>query len=166
MGHPTERHLLRAKDHMDGHYAEALDIGAIADAAGYSRAHFSREFRRVFGVSPREYLITRRLQRAATLLRNTDRSVAAVCHAVGLTSVGSFTAAFTRTYGMSPTAYRDRFPPAAAHAVVPSCVVRFHATPGRVKEPRRRDGTAQVSTIREGPDASRLASVAAVEESR
>jgi AraC-like DNA-binding protein len=119
---------------MDGHYAEPLSVGAIADTAGYSRAHFSREFRRVFGLSPRAYLITRRLERAATLSRNTDRSVAEVCHAVGLTSVGSFTAAFTRTYGMSPTAYRERFAPAAVHVVVPTCVVRLHTTPARVKE--------------------------------
>jgi AraC-like DNA-binding protein len=134
VGHPLERHLLRAKDLMDGHYAESLGIGAIAAAAGYSRAHFSREFRRVFGVSPREYLITRRLERAATLLRSTDRSVADVCHAVGWTSVGSFTAAFTRTCGTSPTSYRRRFLPAVAQAVVPTCVVRFHTTPARVKE--------------------------------
>jgi AraC-like DNA-binding protein len=134
VGHPLERHLLRAKDLMDGHYAESLSIGAIADAAGYSRAHFSREFRRVFRVSPREYLITRRLERAAALSRSTHKSVAELCHAVGLTSVGSFTTAFTRTYGMSPTSYRDRFPPATAQPVVPTCVLRFHTTPARVKE--------------------------------
>jgi AraC-like DNA-binding protein len=161
---------LRAKDLMDGHYADPLDIEAIADAAGYSPAHFSREFRRVFGVSPREYLITRRLQRAGALLRNTDRSVAAVCHAVGLTSVGSFTAAFTRTYGMSPTAYRKQFPPAAAQAVVPLCVVGFRTTPQRVKEPKRQAGGMQVSTNREDSDACSLpnvrADVDAVEEWR
>ncbi len=149
MGQPIERHLLRAKDIMDGQYAEALDVGAIADAAGYSRAHFSRQFRRVFGVSPHEYLITRRLQRAAALLRSTDRSVAAVCHDVGLTSVGSFTAAFARTFGMSPTSYRAQFPPAAAQAVVPSCVVRFHTTPVRVKEFNTSSSDVQVSTNRE-----------------
>lgn len=136
MGQPLERHLLRAKDLMDGRYAEPLDLTAIAEAAGYSRAHFSREFRRVFGSSPRAYLITRRLERAAALLRTTDLGVAEVCHAVGLTSVGSFTAAFGRTYGASPTAYRAQFPPASALAVVPACVVRFHSTPGRVKEVR------------------------------
>ncbi|TSD99856.1 helix-turn-helix transcriptional regulator [Skermania sp. ID1734] len=134
---------------MDGHYAESLDIGAMAAAAGYSRAHFSREFRRVFAASPRQYLITRRLERAAALLRNTDRSVAAVCHAVGLTSVGSFTAAFGRTYGMSPTSYRAQFPPAAAQAVVPVCIVRFYTTPVRVKESEISAGVGQVSTNRE-----------------
>lgn len=142
VGHALERHLLRAKDVMDGRFAEPLDVDEIAAASGYSRAHFSREFRRVFGASPREYLITRRLERAAALLRDTERSIAEVCHAVGLTSVGSFTSAFTRTYGVSPTAYRVQFPPAAApaaaRAVVPSCIVRFHTRPARVKESERR----------------------------
>lgn len=134
MGHPIERHLLRAKDLIDGRYAEPLDLDDLAKASGYSRAYFSRAFRAAYGVSPREYLITRRLERAAALLRTTDRSVAAICHDVGLTSVGSFTSAFTRTYGRSPAAYRQEHPPAAAYAVVPECVLRFHATRGRVKQ--------------------------------
>jgi len=134
VGHPIERHLLRAKDLIDGRYAEPLDLDALAKASGYSRAYFSRAFRTAYGVSPREYLITRRLERAASLLRTTDRSVAEVCHAVGLTSVGSFTTAFTRTYGRSPTTYRQEHPPAAAYAVVPDCIIRFRATRGRVKE--------------------------------
>jgi len=155
----VERHLLRAKDLMDGRFAEPLDLGAIADAAGYSRAHFSREFRRVFGSSPRAYLITRRLERAAALLRDTDHPVARVCHGVGLTSVGSFTAAFTRTFGLTPTAYRAQFPPASARAVVPTCVVRLHATPARVAEPAGR-GQHDSSSGRDGPPASpRLKSV-------
>ena len=137
MPQPIERHLLRAKDLMDGRYAEPLDLDAMAQASGYSRAYFSRAFRAAYGVSPREYLITRRLERAAALLRTTDRSVTEVCHLVGLTSVGSFTTAFTRTYGRSPSAYRRDFPPAAAYAVVPECVVRFHATRARVKESAR-----------------------------
>ncbi len=73
----------------------------MARAAGLSRAHFSREFSRAFGVSPHAYLLTRRLERAAALLRTTDRSVAEICSAVGLSSVGSFTTSFTRTFGIS-----------------------------------------------------------------
>ena len=103
----------------------------MAAAAGLSRAHFSREFRRAFGESPHAYLLTRRLERAASLLRFTDRSVADICFSVGLQSVGSFTTSFTRTYGVSPTAYRATFPPAVAHAVVPSCVVRAYGRPQR-----------------------------------
>jgi AraC-like DNA-binding protein len=126
---PPARHLLRAKDLADARYFEPLEVDDLAEAAGLSRAHFSREFRRAFGESPHAYLLTRRLERAAALLRATDRSVADICLSVGLQSVGSFTTSFTRTYGASPTAYRDAFPPAAHQALVPACVVRLHARP-------------------------------------
>jgi AraC-like DNA-binding protein len=128
---PTARHLVRAKDLADARYFEALDVGDLAAAAGLSRAHFSREFRRAFGESPHAYLLTRRLERAAALLRNTDRSVTEICFAVGLQSLGSFTTSFTRTYGVSPTAYRSAFPPAAHLALVPSCVLRAYGRPQR-----------------------------------
>src|SRR3954462_3370649 len=121
---PTTRHLLRARDLADARYADPLGVDDLARAAGLSRAHFSREFRRAFGESPHAYLLTRRLERAAALLRGTDRSVAAICFSVGLQSVGSFTTSFTRTFGISPTAYRASFPPAAQQARVPACVVR------------------------------------------
>jgi AraC-like DNA-binding protein len=126
---PPARHLLRAKDLADARYAEPLGVDDLAHAAGLSRAHFSREFRRTFGESPHSYLLTRRLERAAALLRSTDHSVAEICFSVGLQSVGSFTTSFTRTFGMSPTAYRDTFPPAADYARVPACIVRLHARP-------------------------------------
>src|SRR6202030_1253219 len=113
---PPARHLLRAKDAADSRYFEALDVEDLARAAGLSRAHFSREFRRAFGESPHAYLLTRRLERAASLLRTTDHSVAEICFSVGLRSVGSFTSSFTRTYGVSPTGYRVRYPPAADYA--------------------------------------------------
>src|SRR5438105_13409734 len=128
---PPERHLLRAKDLADARYFERLGVDDLARAAGLSRAHFSREFRRAFGESPHAYLLTRRLERAAALLRTTDRSVADICFTVGLQSVGSFTTSFTRTFEMSPTAYRERFPPAADYALVPACVVRFYSRPQR-----------------------------------
>jgi AraC-like DNA-binding protein len=126
---PPARYLLRAKDLADARYYEPLDVGALAHAAGLSRAHFSREFRRAFGESPHAYLLTRRLERAAALLRGTDRSVADICFAVGLQSVGSFTSTFTRTFGVSPTAYRARFPSAATFALVPACVLRAYSRP-------------------------------------
>jgi AraC-like DNA-binding protein len=103
---PTARHLLRAKDLADARYFEPLGVNDMARAAGLSRAHFSREFRRVFGDPPHAYLLTRRLERAAALLRHTDRSVTDICLSVGLRSLASFTTSFTRAYGMSPTAYR------------------------------------------------------------
>jgi AraC-like DNA-binding protein len=126
---PPARHLLRAKDLADARYFEPLEVDDLARSAGLSRAHFSREFRRAFGESPHAYLLTRRLERAAALLRNTDRSVAEVCLAVGLQGVGSFTTSFKRNYGMTPTAYRDAHPPALSQAVVPACVVRAYARP-------------------------------------
>ena len=128
---PPARHLLRAKDLVDVRYFEPLGVDDMARAAGLSRAHFSREFRRTFGESPHAYLLTRRLERAAAMLRTTDRSVADICFSVGLQSVGSFTTSFTRTFGISPTAYRARFPPAADYALVPACVVRFYGRPQR-----------------------------------
>jgi AraC-like DNA-binding protein len=128
---PTARHLLRARDLADRRYTEPLDVDDLAAAAGLSRAHFSREFRRAFGESPHGYLLTRRLERAAALLRTTDRSVAEICFSVGLSSVGSFTTSFKRAFGATPTAYRAAFPPAAHLALIPSCVMRAYARPQR-----------------------------------
>ena len=126
---PPARHLVRARDLADARYFEPLGVDDLARAARLSRAHFSREFRRAFGESPHSYLLTRRLERAAALLRGTDRSVADICLAVGLRSVGSFTTSFTRVYGMPPTAYRARFPPAADYALIPACVLRAYGRP-------------------------------------
>ncbi|MDQ3721125.1 MAG: helix-turn-helix transcriptional regulator [Actinomycetota bacterium] len=128
---PAARHLLRAKDLADARYADPLEVEDLARAAGLSRAHFSREFRAAFGESPHSYLLTRRLERAAALLRSTDRPVADVCLSVGLTSLGSFTSSFSRTYGMSPAAYRAAHPPASDDARVPACVVRAYGRPQR-----------------------------------
>ena len=123
------RHLLRAKDLMDARYRERLDVGTLARAARLSPAHFSREFRRAFGESPHQYLLTRRLERAAALLRTTDRTVADICFTVGLRSLGSFTTSFGQTFGLSPTAYRSAHPPAADRARIPTCVLRAWARP-------------------------------------
>src|SRR3954452_24049156 len=118
------RHLLRAKDLADAHYADPLEGDALARAAGLSKAHFSREFRRTFGESPYVYLLTRRLERAAALLRNTDYTVAEICFEFGLQGVGSFTTSFKRMFGMTPTAYRAACPPSSSQARVPACIVR------------------------------------------
>jgi AraC-like DNA-binding protein len=124
--HPA-RHLLRAKDLVDARYSEPLDVSALARAARLSPAHFSRAFRRTFGETPHQYLLTRRLERAAALLRDTDRTVAEICFDVGLRSVGSFTTSFGRAYGLSPTAYRATYPPAATRARIPTCVLQAYA---------------------------------------
>ena len=126
---PPARHLLRARDLADRHYAESVTVADMARAAQLSPAHFSREFRRTFGESPHQYLLTRRLERAAALLRTTDWSVARICMTVGAQSQGTFTTSFRTHFGQTPTAYRARFKPAAAIAVVPMCVTRVYGRP-------------------------------------
>jgi AraC-like DNA-binding protein len=113
---------------VDARFREPLDVPALARAAYLSPAHFSREFRRVFGETPHQYLLTRRLERAAALLCNTDRSVADICFTVGLRSVGSFTTSFRRVYRMTPTAYRAAHPP-RQRARIPTCVLQAYARP-------------------------------------
>ncbi len=133
MGHvPAQRHLLRARDFADANFADPIGVEEMAGAAGLSRAHFSREFKKTFGESPNEYLLTRRLERAATMLRDTDWPVNEICLSVGLRSVGTFTSAFTRTYGISPTGYRAKLPPAARNARVPACLLRSNLRPKAV----------------------------------
>ena len=123
---PAARYLMRAKDLADARYADPITVDDLAAAAGLSRAHFSRVFSRTFGESPHAYLQTRRLERAAALLRYTDRSVADICTLVGLSSVGSFTTTFGRVYGKTPAAYRAGMPPATRYARVPACIVLLH----------------------------------------
>ncbi len=126
---PIARHLLRAKDLVDARYHEPLSVADLATAAGLSPAHFSRRFKQTFGESPHQYLLTRRLERAAALLRTTDWTVAAVCFAVGWESVGSFTTSFRRMFGGTPQDYRNNFPPANRHVRIPRCVVLAYGRP-------------------------------------
>lgn len=126
--HPV-RHLVRARDLADRDYGRPITVDDLAREAGLSRAHFTREFAKAFGETPHRYLLTRRLERAAALLRNTDRTVADICFLVGWGSVGSFTTTFRRVHGATPTQYRAAHPPAAGRAHPPSCVVRFHGRP-------------------------------------
>jgi AraC-like DNA-binding protein len=143
---PPARHLLRAKDLVDARYREPLDVAALAGAAHLSPAHFSREFRRAFGETPHQYLLTRRLERAAALLRNTDRSVADICLMVGLRSVGSFTTSFGRAFGLSPTAYRAASPAAAERARIPTCVLLAWARPSSQQFSRRQPAEVRLTS--------------------
>ena len=131
ISYPPARHLLRAKDLIDARYREPLDVPALARVAHLSAAHFSREFRKAFGETPHQYLLTRRLERAAALLRSTDRTVSEICFTVGLRSVGSFTSSFGRAYGMSPLAYRAAHPPAADRVRIPTCMLIAYGRPQR-----------------------------------
>ncbi|QYN25469.1 helix-turn-helix transcriptional regulator [Amycolatopsis sp. DSM 110486] len=101
------RRLRRARDRMDREYAEPLDVPALARTALMSTAHFSRRFREAYSETPYSYLMTRRIERAKTLLRN-GLTVTEACFAVGCTSLGSFSARFTELVGDTPSAYRAR----------------------------------------------------------
>jgi AraC-like DNA-binding protein len=131
---PLARHLLDARDFADRGYADPLDLEALARAANVSPRHLSRSFRRVFGETPYQYLLTRRLERARHLLRTTDRSVAQICLDVGFTSVGSFTTTFTRRVGVTPTAYRRANPSPSPVDFIPHCAVMAN---GRIREEPR-----------------------------
>jgi AraC-like DNA-binding protein len=98
--------VVRAKELIDARYCEPLEIPDLAGAARLSEAHFIRAFHRTVGQPPHQYLIARRMEHAALLLRSTDRPVAEICRLVGFRGVGSFTTRFGRTFGESPRAYR------------------------------------------------------------
>jgi AraC-like DNA-binding protein len=121
---PLERHLLRARDLIDHRYADPLDLSELAATAHVSVRHFSRGFRRTFGETPHQYLLTRRLERARYLLRTTGMQIAEVCLEVGFTSVGSFTTTFRRHVGLSPTDYRRLAVGPSDVDRVPLCAVR------------------------------------------
>jgi transcriptional regulator GlxA family with amidase domain len=121
---PLARHLLRARDLMDSAYAEPLDLEALARIAGVSARHFSRSFRRTFGETPHQYLLTRRVERACHLLRTTDMRVAEVSLEVGWGSVGSFTTTFRRHVGVSPTEYRRENGGASESERIPLCFIK------------------------------------------
>jgi AraC-like DNA-binding protein len=126
---PLARQLLRAKDLADARYFEALSVADLAAAAHLSPAYFSRQFKRTFGESPHQYLLTRRLERAAALLRSSDWPVTDICFAVGATSLGSFTTSFRRIFGQTPLAYRAAYPPAASQIRIPRCVAQQYGRP-------------------------------------
>jgi transcriptional regulator GlxA family with amidase domain len=106
----SNRRLLRARDAIDGNYAEPLDVPTLARIAHVSEAHFIRTFRATFGETPNRYLQRRRVERAMWLLRTTDRSVTDICMDVGFASLGSFSRVFREIVGEPPSAYRRRGP--------------------------------------------------------
>jgi len=118
-------HLRAARDLLDRAYAEPLDLAALAARAGYSRYHFARTFRAAYGDTPGRYLTRRRVERARDLLRTTNLTVTEVCHLVGFTSLGSFSARFKALVGVSPSAYQR----AAGPARIPGCFVLMWSGP-------------------------------------
>lgn len=141
------RRLRRARDQMDREYAEPLDVSALARTALMSPAHFSRRFREAYYETPYSYLMTRRIERAMSLLRRGDLTVTEVCFAVGCTSLGSFSARFTELVGVTPSVYRAR-----THdelRVVPGCQTMVVTRPRRTSAKAVRDRAVSEKRFRE-----------------
>jgi len=123
-------HLRRARDLADRDYREALDVNALASAAGVSKYHFIRCFASVYGMTPARYLTERRIERAQDLLRATNLTVTEICHLVGFASLGSFSSRFTDLVGMSPSAYQAKYA-AEGTPMIPGCFVFMHGLSDR-----------------------------------
>ena len=121
----TNRRMLRARDEMDRRYAEPLDIPHLAAVAHLSPSQFGRVFKQVYGETPHRYLQRRRVERAMTLLRQTDRPVTDVAWDVGFASLGTFSRTFAAVVGCSPSEFRARHTP--VH--VPSCFIAAWTRP-------------------------------------
>jgi AraC-like DNA-binding protein len=126
----TVLHLRRARDLMDRHFAEPIDLDVLAKEAGFSRYHFARSFRAAFGETPGVYLSRRRVERAKDLLRSVNLTVTEVCCLVGFSSLGSFSSRFTELVGMSPTAYRQEQAARGGPPPVPGCFLMAWSRPG------------------------------------
>jgi AraC-like DNA-binding protein len=115
-------HLRRARDHADRHFADPLDLEQLAAVACLSRWHFHRLFAATYGVTPAAYLSQRRVERAQDLLRATNLTVTEVCHAVGFSSLGSFSSRFREVVGESPSEFQRRYAASGAPRI-PGCYV-------------------------------------------
>ena len=124
--------LRRVRDRIDREYAEPLDVESLARGVGMSAGHLSRQFRQAYGESPYSYLMTRRIERAMTLLRRGDLSVTEVCFTVGCSSLGTFSTRFTELVGMPPSVYREK--EARATAGMPPCEAKRVTRPVRNRE--------------------------------
>jgi AraC-like DNA-binding protein len=137
------RRLLRAKDRMDAASYEEWPVRRLAEVSGVSQAHFARSFRDAFGAPPHRYLLTRRIERATALLRDTDMPVTAIAFETGWNSLGTFGRIFRDITGESPLAFRTRAR-AAGHDLqpVPGCYLSAAHRPDlrmAVSEKRRRE---------------------------
>ncbi|MFC7494713.1 MULTISPECIES: helix-turn-helix domain-containing protein [unclassified Nocardioides] len=115
-------HLRRARDHADRHYTEPLDLDTLAGIAGLSKFHFQRLFKATYGRTPATYLTERRVERAQDLLRATNLTVTEVCHAVGFSSLGSFSSRFRALVGETPSEFQRRYAEAGAPRI-PGCYI-------------------------------------------
>lgn len=124
--------LRKVRDRIDRDYAQPLDVEALARGVHMSAGHLSREFRAAYGESPYSYLMTRRIERAMTLLRRGDLSITEVCFAVGCSSLGTFSTRFRELVGASPSDYRRDA--GAATAGIPACQAKQVTRPVRNRE--------------------------------
>jgi transcriptional regulator GlxA family with amidase domain len=136
------RRLLRAKDRMDAASHEDWPVQRLARVSGVSEAHFARSFKQAFGIPPHRYLLTRRIERATALLRDTDLSITEIAFDTGWESLGTFGRTFRDITGESPSAIRARAR-AAGHEPgrVPACFLSAARRPDltiAVSEKRRR----------------------------
>lgn len=123
--------LRRVRDRIDREYAQPLDVEALARGVNMSAGHLSRQFRSAYGEPPYSYLMTRRIERAMTLLRQTGMSVTEVCFAVGCSSLGTFSTRFSELVGVPPSEYKRR---ARGTDGMPSCVIKLATRPVRNQE--------------------------------
>jgi transcriptional regulator GlxA family with amidase domain len=123
------RRLLRAKDRMDGFPHEEWPIHRLAQVSAVSVAYFAREFKKAFGLPPHRYLLTRRIERATALLRDTDLSITEIALQTGWTSLGTFGRIFHDITGSSPGDLRTRERSAAHAEHIPECVMRLARRP-------------------------------------
>src|SRR5699024_8506734 len=121
--------LRRVRDRIDREYATPLDVASLGADVQMSGGHLSREFKRAYGESPYSYLMTRRIERAMTLLRRGDLSVTEICFAVGYGSLGTFSARFSELVGMSASSYRARAERGSAG--IPPCIAKQVSRPVR-----------------------------------
>lgn len=121
----VNRRMLRARDAMDRRYAEPLNIPTLAAIAHLSASQFGRVFKDVFGETPHRYLQRRRIERAMTLLRQTERPITTIAWDVGFASLGTFSRTFTTIVGCSPSQFRMRH----KRVRVPSCFIAAWTRP-------------------------------------
>ena len=145
------RRLLRAKDRMDAASHESWSVRRLARVSGVSEAHFARSFKQAFGVPPHRYLLTRRIERATALLRDTDLAITEIAFQTGWESLGTFGRTFRDITGESPSGLRDRAR-GTTHGLarVPACIVRAAQRPHlttAVSEKRRRKVGAITAAI-------------------
>ncbi len=121
--------MRHVRDRIDREFDRPLNVEALAAGAHMSAGQLSREFARIYGEPPYSYLMTRRIERAMTLLRRGDLSVTEVCFAVGYGSLGTFSTRFTELVGVSPSVYKRDHSQAAAG--IPACLAKQVTRPIR-----------------------------------